>query len=167
MKLVLIRHGIAEDAVEFAHTGEPDDERPLAALGRRRVNRVARGLTEVIKQYDLLASSPLARAVQTAELIVDAYKGPAPVVIPSLAPTAGFDVFFEWLKRQDVPTVLAVGHEPHIGGLASWLLTGQNRALFEMKKGGAALLEFDGALLPGRAHLRWLLAPAQLRLIGD
>lgn len=167
MKLVLIRHAIAEDREDFAQTGESDDARPLTDSGRKKMKRTVRGLRELVN-LDVLATSPLVRAMQTAQIVSGGYDNMPPVVTDVLSPGAEFDDFLDWLRRlDDAETVAAVGHEPHLSSLASWLLTGDGRAILSMKKGSALLLEFDGELRAGGARARWFLTPAQLRQIGD
>ncbi len=168
MKLVLVRHAIAEERETFAESGASDDERPLTKDGRKRMRRAARGLRELLDDLDMIVTSPLVRAVQTAEIIAAEYDAVPPAPLPSLGPGSDFGGFLEWLKRMDdVQTLVAVGHEPHISGLAAWLLTGNDQPLFEMKKGSAVLLEFNGEVRQGAARMLWFLTPAQLRFIGD
>lgn len=167
MKLVLVRHAIAEEREDFAQTGEPDEKRPLTMQGRKKMQRAALGLREVVEEIDVLVSSPLVRAWQTAQIISDAFGDPPPASVDALIPDAEFDTFADWLTRlDDARTVVAVGHEPHLSSLAAWMLTGNAHPLFEFKKGGAALLEFIDEIQPGAATLWWLLTPAQLRALG-
>jgi phosphohistidine phosphatase len=168
MKLLLVRHAIAEDREEFENTGEPDEKRPLTTAGRKKMKRAAAGLRELVPRVDVLATSPLTRAQQTAEVLAKTYVEAAPTVVEALDPMQPYELFLEWLRRlDDVDTVVAVGHEPHLSGLAAWLMTGNEKPFLEFKKGGTALLEFDGVIDRGAAQLRWLLTPAQLRAIGD
>lgn len=168
MKIVLVRHAIAEDRDAFAATGAPDDERPLTKEGKKRMKRAARGLRELLDDLDMVVTSPLVRAVKTAEIIADVYDAVPPVPVPFLSPGSQFEPFLEWIKRlDDVQTLVAVGHEPHLSRLVAWLVTGHEQAFFEMKKSSAVLLEFNGDMREGGAQLRWFLTPAQLRFIGD
>lgn len=168
MKLLLIRHAVAEDREVFAATGEPDEKRPLTDLGRKKMKRAARGLSEVVDRVDLIATSPLTRAEQTADVVAKEFSSAARTTVGALEPEQSYEAFLEWLKRlDDVETVAAVGHEPHLSGLASWLLTSGDKPLFEFKKGGVCLLEFDGVIERGAARLHWLLTPGQLRSIED
>jgi phosphohistidine phosphatase len=166
MKLLLVRHGVAEDRDEFAKTGAPDEQRPLTQKGRKRMKRAARGLASLVGEVHVLASSPLTRAQQTAEVIASAFDDAPISLVEALRPEQPFEAFMEWLRlTDDADVVLAVGHEPHLGGLAGWLLGAGDHPPFEFKKGGAALIEFDHALQPGAARLRWLLEPGQLRAL--
>ena len=165
MQLLVIRHAIAEDREEFAVTGQDDDLRPLTRDGRRRMRRAARGLREVVPRLGLLATSPLVRAVQTAEVLADAYELDAWETWPELSPGVHPSMLVERLRslRVDGGPVAVVGHEPDLGELASWLLSGRTPSFVELKKGPACLLEFEGPPDPDRARLLWLLAPGQLR----
>lgn len=168
MKLLLVRHAIAEDRETFQESGEPDEKRPLTKDGRKRMKRVAGGFAELVPQLDVIASSPLTRAVQTAEIIARSYDDEAVTIVDALDPVQPYDAFLSWLKQlDDVETIAAVGHEPHLSGLASWLLTGGDHTFFEFKKGGACLLEFNGQVAAGAAQMRWLLTPSQLRGLED
>ncbi|MDH3366486.1 MAG: histidine phosphatase family protein, partial [Gemmatimonadota bacterium] len=69
MQLLVVRHAIAEDRDIFAAAGREDDERPLTEEGTRRMAAGAVGLVRVVPRLDAVASSPLVRAVQTAEII--------------------------------------------------------------------------------------------------
>jgi phosphohistidine phosphatase len=167
MKLLLARHAIAEDRETFQQSGEPDEKRPLTKDGRKKMKRTAAGIAELVPQLDVIASSPLTRAVQTAEVLARSYDGQAVTVVDALDPMRPYDAFLAWLKQlDDVETVAAVGHEPHLSGLAAWLLTGNDQTFFEFKKGGACLLELD-EIDAGAARMLWLLTPAQLRSLED
>jgi phosphohistidine phosphatase len=165
MQLLVIRHAIAEDRDQWAQHGHPDAERPLTDRGRRRMRRAAAGLRTVVPQVDVLAASPLARAVETAELVAREYDAEVQQV-PQLAPEHPVDDLLPWLRRFDPGAVVAVvGHEPHLGFLVGWLLTARHESFVELKKGAACLLEFDDPPAPGDATLRWALAPSQLRAL--
>jgi phosphohistidine phosphatase len=167
VKLLLIRHAIAEEREDFALTGEPDEKRPLTETGRKKMKRAAQGLSNVAEKIDLIASSPLTRAMQTADILSKYFPDVPTTVIGALEPMQKYEVFLEWLQRlEEVETVAAIGHEPHLSGLAAWLMTGNEKPLFEFKKGGAALLELT-TIESGAAQLRWLVTPSQLRAIDD
>lgn len=167
MQLLIVRHAIAEDQERFARTGRSDDERPLTRGGRRRMARGARGLRRTLPSIDLLAASPLVRAAQTAAIVADAYGELARAEVEELRPTARYKDLLRWLReRSNADVIAVVGHEPHLSGLATLLLTGKSDSVLELKKGAACLLRFDGDVGPGKAALRWALAPAQLRRLG-
>ncbi|HEX3867112.1 MAG TPA: histidine phosphatase family protein [Gemmatimonadaceae bacterium] len=167
MRLLIIRHAIAGDKTEFAKTGQSDDLRPITADGRDKMERAADGLREVVPTISLLASSPLTRAAQTAEIIALEYDIPIDETIDALRPDAPFDDFLGWLTTRAARDIIAVvGHEPHLSGLISWLISGGAKFRIDLKKGGACLLEFGGAPERGCAILLWSIPPAQLRALG-
>ena len=167
MKLLVIRHGIAEEREEWAQTGEPDDKRPLTDKGRSRLKRIARGLHRDVDTIEILATSPLTRAVQTAEIVGQRYGNVAAVVTEALVPHKPLSALLEWLQGlDDVDTVAVVGHEPHLSGFVCWLVTGREESFLELKKGGAVLLEFAQERAAGKAKLLWALTPKQLRRLG-
>ncbi|MDQ3698688.1 MAG: histidine phosphatase family protein [Gemmatimonadota bacterium] len=170
MELLIIRHAIAEDREAFARTGQDDGLRPLTPGGARKMQRVARGLVRAAPSLELLATSPLVRAVQTAEIVAAAYGVVEPLVIEQLTPEARPADFLRWLRgrgARDALTIGAVGHEPALSTLATWLLTGEEESRVELKKGAACLLRFDRRPAPGTATLVWALAPGHLRRLAS
>jgi phosphohistidine phosphatase len=167
MLFVLIRHGIAEDRESFAASGQSDSLRPLTKHGRWKMERVALGLRRAVRSIDVLATSPLVRAAQTAAIVAEAYHVD-PTTTAAFAPDAPLDAALEWLRRErSAAVVAAVGHEPHLGALATWLLTGLTESRIPLRKGGACAVEFSGAPRAGTGKLSWELTPALLRRLGE
>jgi phosphohistidine phosphatase len=167
MKLLLIRHAIAEEREDFARTGKDDRLRPLTDEGRKKMKQSAKGLKEVVPDIDLLATSPLTRAAQTGAIVDSVYGGLKEVEIDELSPEATPNDFLRWLRKQKANTIAAVGHEPSISLILSWLLTGSERRIFAFRKGGACLLEFPDEIGAGTATLVWALTPGQMRDLVD
>lgn len=174
MNLLVIRHAIAEDKERFAATGRNDDQRPLTDAGRDKMRRAAAGLRTVMPRVAVLASSPLVRARETAEIVAPALSVKRVELVDALRPDREFDELLDWLREHAAPneddderTIAVVGHEPHLGGLVTWLMSGETASRVELKKGGVVLLHFDGEADAGKAVLRWALTPAQLRGLGD
>lgn len=169
MQLLIIRHAIAEDRELFAASGQDDAERPLTKAGRKKMRAAAAGLAEVAPAVDLLATSPLVRATQTADIVAAAFRRPPTHPVDALTPERPAADFVKWLHAVDGASVVAtVGHEPHLGRLVSWLTTARKQPFMELRKGGACLLDLGAAPAPGTARLLWVLTPKQLRrLAGD
>src|SRR5207302_88491 len=135
--------------------------------GRRKMRQAAAGLRRIVPSLDLLATSPLTRAVQTGEIVAKAYDGARTVQVAALTPRKPAAALVEWLQAHPRDaTVALVGHEPHLGAFVSWMLTGLQESFVVLKKGGACMLEVDEAVRAGRAKLLWMLKPSQLRKLG-
>lgn len=154
-ELLLWRHGIAEDR----HLDRPDQERALTAEGSQRTAAVAAELCRLQLHCDRLLSSPLRRALQTAEIGVAAGLAPALVLEHCLAP--GGDPR-PLLQADSWRRLCLVGHEPDLGELASSLL-GVPAGTISLRKAGIALLRLG----PTGANLEALIGPRLLRLRQD
>ena len=167
MRLLVVRHAIAEDREAFARSHQDDADRPLTPEGRRKMERAAPGLKQLIPELEVLAASPYKRAFDTAEIIAAAYGVLTVERVPELAPGAGVDHLIAWLQgRQARGSLAVVGHEPDLSRLVCTLLVATTRSFLELRKGAACLLEFAGPVGPGAATLDWFLGPKHLRLLG-
>jgi phosphohistidine phosphatase len=168
VQILIIRHAIAEERSTFAATGKSDDHRPLTDEGRRKMTEAAKGLRALVSHLDVIAASPLVRAQQTAGIVAKAY-GIADVETTSaLTPGARPASFAKWASAHgDDDVVAAVGHEPDLGILVTWLLSGRADSHVVFKKGGACLVECDGAPGPATGWLHWLHTPATLRRMAE
>jgi phosphohistidine phosphatase len=158
MKLYFLRHGDAGDAEKW----QGDDAlRPLTDEGRRRMTREARNLERLDLGVDRVISSPLVRALQTAEIVATALRRRDRLVEDSrLGPGFGPARLAEILQENgDARDLMLVGHEPSFSTTIGHL-TG---AALDLKKGGVARVD-----VPDRAQLRgvldWLL-PARVLLL--
>lgn len=160
VQLCLVRHGIA---AERDPRRWPDDrERPLTSEGIARMREAARGLAEICSAGAIL-SSPLVRARQTAEILMEVFDVQDLHLSDALA--SGDDVqLLADVQAVGAVKVMAVGHEPHMSRTLSNLLTGDpGRISAVFKKGAAALVGFEGEPAAGEGYLEWLLQPAALR----
>ena len=170
MRLLIIRHAIAEDRAEFAaaNPGEADGARPLTRRGRARMKRGALGLATVMSSVDLLATSPHVRAVQTAKIVARRMNVRDVEIREELVPEASPAKILDWLRTRapHADSIALVGHEPHLGRLVGWLLAAKDRSPLALKKGGALLLEVPRRARPGSAKLAWAMTPRQLRALA-
>lgn len=166
MELLIIRHGLAEGKGAWAKKGLPDRERPLTKAGRRKLKQAAPSLAEVFGKADLLAASPLLRAVQTAELVRKALGQPPLTLVDAISPDRPHKETLAWLSGLKQQKVAVVGHEPHLSRLIALLCTGRTEPFTELKKGQACLLELADPVKSGTAKLLWSLRSGQLRDIG-
>ena len=166
MRVVIIRHGIAEDRDVWAKTGKSDDLRPLTDEGAKKVKKMARGLMLEVPQLLAIASSPLTRAWETAHLVGEVYNKRGPEALKALAPEGDPVQILDWINGFEGGAVALVGHEPDLGELVGWLCTGKTGTGPTFKKGGVALVEFETARTASTASLRWLMYPGHLRALG-
>jgi phosphohistidine phosphatase len=163
MKLLLVRHAKAEDLAP----GQSDDARRLTGSGRQTARHIGRALKHLLPRVDLLVTSPCARACETAKHIARAYNRLDATPLTDLRPGAAPDAVLAWLQEQSSEAMIVlVGHEPDLGGLASWLLTGDTRPVLAFKKGAACLIAFDDRPAPAGGQLEWYVPPRLLRGSG-
>jgi phosphohistidine phosphatase len=165
--LYLIRHGIA---VSYGPPGTSTDaERDLAPKGIEKLRRNARALEQLGVEISEIWSSPLLRARQTADLLAEELGVSEPVrVVEYLQPEGEFEPLKEELQHHlEQPGIALVGHEPDLGELATYLLTGVRSSSFRFKKGGIACIEVYDIRPPVSCQLRWLLTPKQMGAIVD
>jgi phosphohistidine phosphatase len=164
MQLLVVRHGIAEERDAWAP--RDDSLRPLTPDGKKKMKEAAKGLRALVPRINLVATSPLTRAAQTAQVLAKEYEKTEPVTVEALAPGQRPPAVADWLRKQTTKeTVAVVGHEPGLGALISWLSAGIERSFIELGKGGACLLELGERIDAGEAILVWALRPSQLRAL--
>ena len=159
-ELYLIRHGPAEQQGD----SWPDDaKRPLSEDGMSRTRKAARGLRLLGATIDVVLTSPLVRARQTAEIVASTFdERPPIVVIDSLAPGGSMTAVLADLEKQTRrPRIALVGHEPGIGELAARLLGSPNP--LEFKKGAVCRIDMNRLPPTGPGMLRWFVTARMLR----
>lgn len=169
-RLYLVRHGIA---VDHADSKGPDGSRPLTGKGRKRFARGARGFAKHAGKLDLILTSPLVRAVQTAEILASAIAHREVAVIEELDPSYGVSSLFEAVARRagKARAVALVGHEPQLSSVLVALahLPAAQAAQLDFKKG--AIVRLDMTRWPvskseASAQARWWLKPRGSRSKG-
>lgn len=152
MDLILLRHGKAED---FNLTG--DGARALVEKGRAQARQAARVLKRANMLPDIVLSSPLTRARQTAEEFCEAAGIPGAVIQGWLAcGMKPLQALQELTVFQEFKRVAIVGHEPDFSNLLEWSL-GVSGGGVLMKKGALACLQVS----PPQRHgtLLYLIPP--------
>ena len=162
--LLLLRHGIAED-----HSADrSDDARRLTGEGKRKLREVVAGMRVLELPVGAILTSPLRRAVETAEIVAAEYQRAVVEEIDALAPGGDPDrVLAALAPHRDCEGIVLVGHQPDLGELASILLAGTPGLVpLPFKKAGLAGIVV--ATLPPSAAglLEFFLTPAQLRRVG-
>ena len=148
MYLYFLRHGEAG----WPNWKKPDDERPLTKAGKKEMREVARFLRRLKVRPNVIVTSPLPRAAQTAEIAADCLKAKLRKD-DSLAPGFGVGELRTLLKHNRADSLMIVGHEPDFTTVISEL-TG---ASLKLSKGGVALVDIDSESERGR--VLWLFPP--------
>lgn len=159
LQVLLIRHATAE-----VLPNQVDKDRALTKEGRTNMKQYVSTVKKFVDDIDYLVSSPLLRAVQTADIVYQTYSKAKREVLPSLA-DGQLALTLKYLQENAARNTLValVGHEPTLGELGTLLLTGQAATWMPMKKGGMCLLNFEDKIEVGQATLRWLLMPKIMR----
>ena len=148
MELYFLRHGEAD----WPEWKKSDDERPLTKRGKREMRDVAKFLDRLKVRPNLIVTSPLPRAAQTAEIAADYLKAKLRKD-ELLAPGFGTSKLPTVLKRHGARVLMLVGHEPDFTQVISEL-TG---ASLKLSKAGVALVDLDPESEEGK--LLWLFPP--------
>ncbi len=160
--VVLLRHGIAEERT----AGKPDEERALTPEGHARMMKLAGGLERAFPKAQIIYSSPLVRATQTAQWVSKAYRSRVKInQTEALAPGTTPEAFIEFLRSVPERRIIAVGHEPVLtqNAVALLGLTNAHQGL-ELKKGACYALRLRGER---DAVLEWMLSPRILRRLSE
>jgi phosphohistidine phosphatase len=161
-ELYFVRHGLAEERGD----AWPDDtKRPLTEEGMSRLRKAVRGLSRIGVAIDVVLTSPLVRARQTADIVAGGLDPrPSIVNVDSLAPAGSYAAVLADLEKHSRKCRLAlVGHEPMMGELAARLVG--SRHPIEFKKGGVCRIDVENLPPAGPADLRWMLTPKILRAL--
>jgi phosphohistidine phosphatase len=148
MDLYFLRHGEAD----WSDWKKSDDERPLTKDGKKEMHEVAKFLKRVKARPDLIVTSPLPRASQTAEIAAEHLKVKC-CEDKLLAPGFGRQELERVLKKYPEKSLMMVGHEPDFTYTISQLIG----ASLKLSKAGLALVELDRSWRNGR--LLWLFPP--------
>ena len=156
MEIYILRHGIAEEA----KAGMDDAARALVPEGKKKLQAVLRTAAAAGVAPSLILTSPLRRAVETAQIAAEVlgYKGE---IIQEDALRLGKspqDVWDELRTHRSEPQVLLAGHEPQFGYLAAYLL-GAPSVQVDVKKGSIIRIDVDQFGPHPKGVLRWYLTP--------
>jgi len=166
MDLYFIRHAIAQDLGN--KNDFSDEKRALTGDGRSRMRDIAKGLARLGLDVDLLLTSPLVRAVETASIVAEALelKNSEVKQTRNLAPSADAHALFAELKSYGASSIGLVGHQPDLGDLVSMIVGGSGGLSIDLRKGGVCYVEVTETIPAFRGDLVWLLTPKQLRTLA-
>ena len=167
MDLYLLRHGIA---VEHGTLGfERDSDRPLTPVGERQLRRTAAAMRKMDLGFDLILSSPVVRARQTAEIVAESLKLKRQLAFSDeLTPSGSPKALLQKLNglKSAPERILLVGHEPYLSRFVTLLTAGNTETVVDLKKGGLCKLQAESLHYGPCAKLVWLLTPRQMELMA-
>jgi phosphohistidine phosphatase len=160
MNLYVLRHASAGTS---RANPKLDIKRPLDRDGKQQCMLLGRYMNALNLQFDVVASSPLKRALQTASLVGTEIGYEAKVTVTdALSPEATFTAFKRFLdEMKDRENVLVVGHNPNLEQFMGQLVGSTRPGSFRLRKAGMA--RFDLTKRPGTMY--WMVEPRMLRSI--
>ena len=165
MNIFVLRHG---EAGTRTTVPSKDFERPLTEAGRNEIERIAQSLSDLKVEFDLIATSPLRRAKETADIVARVYgekKKPTRLEVwNELKPESNRQELVAKLSkmRQD-EDLLLVGHEPFLSNFIGEIIAGTPSARIVLKKGGIAKVQIVSFVPKVTGELRWLITPKHMR----
>jgi phosphohistidine phosphatase len=166
MNLYLLRHAEAGKRMAIAVR---DRGRALTVAGKEEMEEVGEALAEAGLKFDVVATSPMKRARDSALIVNKALKRKASVEEwPELSPEGSREAFYRRLAKLKLgSSVACVGHEPYlttaIGEIIGRSDLGQAGLRIALKKSGLAKISVTGFSPRINGELRWLLTPKQIR----
>lgn len=163
MEVYLIRHGIAAESGSCAD----DEQRPLIKKGRDKTTKVANRLLTMGLEFNLILSSPLVRAYQTAEILKEVGLAKTIKTFEPLKPKGDIEQWLQWMQpyQQEHPKskLAVVGHQPDLSNWAELLLGGSINNQMVLKKAGIIGIEIPQIGIPiARSTLFLLTSPKWL-----
>jgi phosphohistidine phosphatase len=161
MILYVMRHA---EAVGESETLQ-DEWRYLTEKGRSTAKKIISAIIKTGPKPRLTITSPLTRAVQTAEIVAEkACRKNVVVASRLLLPGAEIGELITHIKGcGEAKRVMLVGHEPQLGLLVAALL-GREHAAISLKKGACVALDFDPERKDKSAGFLWYMTPGKNRV---
>ena len=152
MEIYVLRHGEAEER----ETGLADRDRKLTAKGKQALKTVLTVASGLEVAPDVILTSPLRRAQETAALAAQVLGCKRVIETRSLLPGASPDVVWKEIGADHkVDKILLAGHQPHLGSLIALLL--EAPVMVDLKKGALVRIATRGKLGPPRGVLKWMI----------
>lgn len=164
MDLFILRHG---EAGRGSITARDDSKRALTLEGEKEIKNISEGIKELGIEFDYIFTSPLLRAKQTAELVSKIVTSKNQIKeLDELKPEGNKLQLYSKLSnlKQD-SSVLIVGHEPYLSGLAGEAIS-NGECKIDLKKAGLIRIRVTHTLPKLKGELRWLLTPKHLKRIA-
>jgi phosphohistidine phosphatase len=157
MDLFVLRHGKAEPSSD----GSDDSKRALTGDGKKEIRKVGKWMRRKKFRFDVIATSPLTRASETAEIIARVLGQKKRLAVwEELAPGGDVDtICYRAAQYGEDAAVLLTGHEPLLSMLVSRIIAGDDTASLILAKGGLAKIRNYSFDKRPSGDLQWLLTP--------
>jgi phosphohistidine phosphatase len=152
--------------VAHGTSGVAEEDRPLTPEGRRKTIRAARGIRALKLGIDVVFSSRLPRALETARILTEVLGLPDPKTVDELLPGAASDRLLGLLRSAKSKVPVVVGHEPGLTTAIAHLVAQKEAGSFLLKKAGFAVVDVASFTPRPDGTLRLLLTPSILRALG-
>ncbi len=164
MDLYILRHGKAEP---YGNRYPSDSIRPLSPKGKRRTKLSTKGMKATNVSVDLIVSSPLLRARQTAEIVHDGLGIAEPIEFSDTLASGNVRGILSTVDaRSSLSGLMLVGHEPTLSELISTMASGSYHTAFNLKPGGMCKLNVTAVRYGQCATIEWFVTPKQLVAMG-
>ena len=164
MDLFILRHGKAG----IRTTSPSDSKRKLSEVGKKEVEEISKTIQKAGIKFDYIATSPLKRAQQTAEIVAknQSIKKNNFQYWDELKPEGEIIDTCNKISKLKIDTsILLVGHNPNLSMLIGNIITGDssNTCFINLKKGGLAKIRLFSFSPKLKGELRWLVTPRQVK----
>lgn len=159
MDIYLIRHGIAVERGIYPE----DAHRPLTKEGRTKTQKVAQRLREIGLRFNIILTSPLVRAKQTADILLKASLSTQSQEFIPLSPGGEMQDWLNWLTQNHYNCMALVGHQPDLGIWTETLVGNSQQGNLIVKKAGVIGVRITEKVNPmGNSQLFLLTSPKWL-----
>ena len=173
MDLFILRHGCAGNRLSDPMK---DTKRQLTVSGKKEVVEIAKSLKKLGVNFNVIISSPLTRAFQTAKIIAEEYNLTEQIEqSEELKPNGSKDSLSNKLSKLNIDSViLIVGHEPYLSSMINDIISNNadtdrnyntNHNNIILKKAGLSRIKITSTVPKLKGELRWLLTPRILKKI--
>jgi phosphohistidine phosphatase len=165
VELLILRHG---EAGKRNPSGTNDAKRPLTVVGEKEIAKIAEALKVIGVRLDIILTSPLKRAQQTANIVAKEFKAHNKIEqLQELSPEGNRSALYHKLSSfREGTSILLVGHNPYLSEMVSELVTDEKKGRIDLKKGGIARIRVTSAAPKFKGELKWLVSPKLLKLIS-
>ena len=165
MDLFVLRHGEAGKTIP---SGSSDSKRPLIVTGEKEIVIISKALRKMGVRLDVILTSPLKRARQTADIVAKEFKAQNKLrQMRELSPEGDKKALYQNLSSlKEGTTILLVGHSPYLSEMVSEIVSNDSSVRLGLKKGGIVRIRVTATAPKLKGELKWLISPRLSRLIS-